>query len=111
MTDVPPPRPTSPRTDAPGLTNSSRTSQTSMWLVVLALAAVILAVIAFSVDRSSSVVDEAPTVPEATAPVETPDATETVPAEPAPDGEDATGTADTTEGTAGNTTGGTSTSP
>ncbi|MES2542928.1 MAG: hypothetical protein V4720_13935 [Pseudomonadota bacterium] len=90
-----------------------------MWLVFLVLAAVILAAIAFSVDRSSSVVDTAPTEPAAT---DMPDATETVPAEPAPattGGDNETGnttgatdgaaTGDATDGTTGGTTGGTGT--
>ncbi len=96
---------------------TTRTSRTSMWLVFLVLGAVILAAIAFSVDRSSSVVDTAPAAPEAT---ETPDATATVPAEPAPatGGDATTGetTGGTTDGISGGTTGdttgtGTTTSP
>lgn len=127
MTDVPPPRPNpsridpqiDPRMDAriDGRTvpERARTSQTSMWLVFLVLAAVILAAIAFTVDRSTSVVDTAPAEPAATA---TPDATQTVPAEPAtaPTGSDTAGgatpdtaTGETTGGTTG--TGGATTTP
>ena len=119
MTDVPPPRGTPPHTEGRRVPETSRTSQASMWLVFLVLAAVILAAIAFSVDRSSSVVDTAPTEPAAT---EMPDATETVPAEPAPattGGDNETGnttgategaaTGDATDGTTGGTTGGTGT--
>lgn len=119
MTDVPPPRGPLPHTDGRRVPETSRKSQVSMWLVFLVLAAVILAAIAFSVDRSSSVVDTAPTDSAAT---EMPDATETVPAEPAPPttgGDNETGnttgatdgaaTGDATDGTTGGTTGGTDT--
>lgn len=107
MTDVPPPRtpPPPPRPDDRRVPETSRTSQTSMWLVFLVLGAVILAAIAFSVDRSTSVVDDAPTEPAAT---EMPDATEVVPADPAPattGGADTGGTTGGTTGTAGDATG------
>lgn len=123
MTDVPPPRPNpsrmdptiDPRTDpridgridGRPVPERLRSSQTSMWLVFLVLAAVILAAIAFSVDRSTSVVDTAPTEPAATT---TPDATEVVPADPAPDpGPAAADEAATPEATPG--TGGTTNTP
>ncbi|MDZ4088592.1 MAG: hypothetical protein U1E69_17520 [Tabrizicola sp.] len=84
-----------------------RSSQISMWLVFLVLAAVILAAIAFSVNRSTSVVDTAPTEPAATT---TPDATEVVPADSAPDpAPAATDEATTPEATPGK--GGTTTTP
>ncbi len=97
----------------------ARTSQTSMWLVLLLIAALILAIIAFTVNGSNVVDDPADaTAPDAAldageaigttpAPAETTaaPATET---DPAPDGNGATGTADpavtpppaTTDGTA-----------
>lgn len=78
MTDLPPRPP--PRTEDRRVTDS-RFSQTSMWLVFLVLGAVILAAIAFSVDRSTSVVDPTTAVPETTT---APAATETVPAETVP---------------------------
>jgi hypothetical protein len=116
MTDVPPPRtppPPPPRVDGRPDPVPSRYSQASMWLVFLVLGAVILAAIAFSVDRSTSVVDPVATEP-AIAPGETRDATEVVPADPAPattGGDNETGspgaTGDTTGGTTGGTTEGT----
>lgn len=72
MTDLPPRPPYGAGTRPPEV----RKSQTSMWLVLLVVAAVILAVIAFTVDRSDSVVD----VPVATEPA----TTEIVPVEPTP---------------------------
>ena len=108
--NVPPPRGVPPRTDPRPGPETARRSNASMWLVFLVLAAVILAAIAFSVDRSTSVVDTASDP----ATTETPDATEVVPAEPAPattggdnaEGADGTGGL-TTEGTTGDATGGT----
>lgn len=124
MTDVSPPRPNpsridptidpriDSRIDGRPVPERVRSSQTSMWLVFLALAAVILAAIAFSVDRSTSVVDTAPTEPAATT---TPDATEVVPADPAPAAADEAATPDATDGAATPDatpgTGGTTTTP
>lgn len=96
MTDLPP-RTTPPQTDgrrAPDI----RTSQSSMWIVLLVLAAVIIAAIVFSMDRSDSVVDETATEPTATTTEPAATAPEPAPAtiEPAPaDGTD-TGTAPAT---------------
>ena len=58
-----------------------------MWLVFLVLAAVILAAIAFSVDRSTSVVDPVPAAIEPAAPADTEGTGTgtTTPATPAPD--------------------------
>lgn len=116
MTDVPPPRPTPPHTDGRRLPET-RYSSASMWLVFLVLGAVILAAIAFSVDRSSSVVDPAPvsstapaepTAPATSDPAVVPEATPTVPVEPAVPTEDAPATGD---GATGGTTGGGTTQP
>lgn len=107
MTDVPPPRPTTPpRADGRPMPETARYSRSSMWLVFLVLAAVILVAIAFGVDRSTSVVDPVATEPVATEPAATPDATATVPVEPT-DPAAPTGEAPATDGgtTGGDATG------
>lgn len=96
MTDLPPRPP--PRTDGRRAADG-RYSQTSMWLVFLVLAAVAVAVLAFTMNPRDSVIDtetdpavtepvpvEPVTDPVTTAPATTdtaPDATE--PVEPAPE--------------------------
>jgi hypothetical protein len=83
MTDLPPRVP--PRTDDPRM--EARPTQTSMWLVFLVVGAVILAVVAYTVDSWTSVDDDL-TTQETTAPAATettaPAATETAPAEVTP---------------------------
>jgi hypothetical protein len=81
MTDVPPPGSNPPRIDPRPDANrmhSTRPAQTSMWLVLLVVAAVVLAGIAFTMNRTAQptdvIPDEAP--PPAAAP------TETAPTEP-----------------------------
>lgn len=85
MTDLPP-RTTPPRADGRRVPET-RYSQSSMWIVLLVLAAVIIAAVVFSMNRSGSVVDQTVTEPAA----DTPAVTETAPAtgtgtgtEPAP---------------------------
>lgn len=77
MTDLPPRTP--PRTDGRRLPETSF-SQTSMWLVFLVVGAVILAAIAFTVNRSDGVADSSdPVAVDPAASGSDPD--ETVPAE------------------------------
>lgn len=102
MTDLPPRTP--PRTDGQR-SPQTRYSQTSMWLVFLVLAAVILAAIAFSVERSTSVVDPVPAAIEPAAPE--PSATAPAPTETAPADTEGTGTGTTTPATPAPDTGGT----
>lgn len=84
MTDLPPR--TTPSTDGRRVPET-RYSQSSMWIVLLILAAVIIAAVVFSMNRSGSVVDQTVIEPAA----DTPAVTETAPAtgagtgtEPAP---------------------------
>jgi hypothetical protein len=76
-----------------------------MWLVFLVLAAVILAAIAFSVDRSTSVVDPVPAAIEPAVPE--PSTTAPAPTETAPADTEGTGTGTTTPATPAPDTGGT----
>jgi hypothetical protein len=102
MTDLPP-RPPLRTDDQRG--PQTRYSQTSMWLVFLVLAAVILAAIAFSVDRSTSVVDPVPAAIEPAVPE--PSTTAPAPTETAPADTEGTGTGTTTPATPAPDTGGT----
>jgi hypothetical protein len=100
MTDLPPRVP--PRTDGTRIPEA-RSSQTSMWLVFLAVGAVILVVVAYTVNSWKSV-DEDPTTPETTAPAATETApAEITPSEPAP-ADTGTGTVDTLPEGTGETT-------
>jgi hypothetical protein len=97
MTDLPPGHPQ--RTDNPPVPESLMSSR-SMWILLLVVAGVIVALIAYSMNDSTSVID-APTTPEATAPATgeaapvepapaEPAPAEPAPAEPAPGGTDGT---------------------
>jgi hypothetical protein len=104
MTDLPP-RTTVPRTDADRATLTP--SQTNNWLIPIVIAVIIIAAIAFTMNRTADVSDPVTTAPAAIepTPAETGTGTETdgdtgtlEPVTPAPGA---------TDGTTGGTTGGT----
>lgn len=99
MTDIPPRSGIPPRTDT-GRPVETRPAQTSMWLVLLVVAAVILAAIAFTMNRAAAptsvVPADAPTAAEPAETAPTAPVTDTeAPAADQPDGAAAPGT-DTT---------------
>lgn len=106
MTDLPP-RTTPPRTDGRKLPEN-RTSQASMWIVLLVLAALIIAAVLFSMDRSDSVVTETPAATDTTTGATTD--TGTTGTATTGDAGTATGTG-TTTGTDGGTAGTDGTTP
>jgi hypothetical protein len=97
MTDLPPRPP--PRTNG-RRASDSRYSQASMWLVLLVLAAVVVAAIAFSMNQRESGIDPNATAPLVTEPATTtttePSVSGAAPLETAPPAPDAGTAADPT---------------